>query len=54
MLRCGLALKIFLASSLVVLVVAGVAAWSLIAVGKLVSVNRDITFTVIVPREAAR
>src|SRR5438270_1080027 len=39
----GLASKIFLASSLVILVLAGVGALSLGAVGRLVSVNREIT-----------
>lgn len=38
-----LASKIFLASSLVILVLVGVAAWSLLAVDRLVSVNREIT-----------
>src|ERR671923_2495033 len=38
-----LASKIFLASSLVILVLAGVGALSLGAVGRLVSVNREIT-----------
>ncbi len=38
-----LASKIFLASSLVILVLVGVAAWSLRAVDRLVSVNREIT-----------
>jgi len=38
-----LASKIFLASSLVILVLVGVAAWSLRAVERLVTVNRDIT-----------
>ena len=38
-----LASKIFLASSLVILVLVGVAAWSLQAVDRLVSVNREIT-----------
>src|SRR5438105_4502768 len=38
-----LASKIFLASSLVILVLVGVAAWSLLAVDRLVSVSREIT-----------
>lgn len=38
-----LASKVFLASSLVILVLVGVAAWSLQAVDRLVSVNREIT-----------
>jgi len=38
-----LASKIFLTSSLVILVLAGVGALSLGAVGRLVSVNREIT-----------
>ena len=38
-----MASKIFLASSLVILVLVGVAAWSLRAVDRLVSVNREIT-----------
>jgi signal transduction histidine kinase len=38
-----LASKIFLASSLVILVLVGVAAWSLRAVNRLVSVNREIS-----------
>jgi signal transduction histidine kinase len=38
-----LAPKVFLSSSLVILVVVGVATWSLVAVARLVSVNREIT-----------
>src|SRR3989442_3106196 len=50
-----LASKIFLTSSLVILVLAGVGALSLGAVGRLVSVNREITTqTVPALRVAAR
>jgi two-component system, NtrC family, sensor histidine kinase GlrK len=38
-----LAVRIFLSSSLVILVVVGVATWSLVAVARIVSVNREIT-----------
>jgi len=38
-----LALKIFVAQSLVILVVAGVAYWSITEIGKLLAANRDVT-----------